>query len=80
MLLPGVRLQTMLMKNHEAVAELVADLYRRNGEKRAVINGIVDEELSKMISRMGSGRAGRHRVRLFQQRCTGPGIVGIPHL
>ena len=52
-------------------------LYRRNGDKRAVINGIVDEDLSKMISRMGSGR---HPVRLFQQRCTGPGIVGIPHL
>lgn len=42
-LLPGVRLKTMILKNHEAVAELVADLYRRNGDQRAVINGIVDQ-------------------------------------
>ena len=61
----------------EMVWSVISYLYRRNGDKRAVINGIVDEELSKMISRMGSGR---HRGRLFQQRCTGPGIVGIPHL
>ena len=42
-LLPGVRIQTMILKNKEAVAELVADLYRRKGDQRAMINGIVDE-------------------------------------
>ena len=74
--------QTFLKVSRDCgmVWSVIFYLYRRNGDKRAVINGIVDEELSKMISRMGSGRAGRHRVRLFQQRCTGPGIVGIPHL
>ncbi len=41
--LSGVRLQTMLLKNKEAVAELIADLYRRKGDQRAMINGIVDE-------------------------------------
>ena len=40
---PGVRLRNMIIKNQEAVAELVADLFRRKGDQRAMINGIVDQ-------------------------------------
>ncbi len=40
---PGERMRLMLIKNADAVAELVADLYKQGGDKQAFINGIVEK-------------------------------------